>query len=229
MASIGDTAFIFTVTSDQINEIIDLYHTTCRIMNESDNQELKKYELLIRSQLIIQIRLFWEEYYNLKVENVIFDDADISKKVVLFKDIVEPIIKDLNQRYPTLRDARNIYYAHPFRDKDYRFILNDPYALEIIGKSMLRTDDYILIGRCFYIIASLCESFFKIQYVQTKDSVVDAESNMEQGIRCPPELGPYFEKIIKNIKDRIETEDSLEGNELGFFATGLKERGFKID
>jgi hypothetical protein len=52
---------------------------------------------------------------------------------------------------------------------------------------------------------------------------------MEQGIRCPPELGPYFEKIIKNIKDRIETEDSLEGNELGFFASGLKERGFKID
>ncbi|MCK5138034.1 MAG: hypothetical protein KAR19_19780 [Bacteroidales bacterium] len=162
MASIGESVFVFMTTGGQINELTKLYRTTISQMIKTDNPDYIKYEYILRSQLIIQIRIFWEEYYNLREKKIQFeDDPLIEAKVTSFIELINPIFKDLNNRWPKLREVRNMFYAHGYRNDDLIFVATDFKKLETLVGNMLSTNDWVYIAICFYAIAELCKSIFR--------------------------------------------------------------------
>ncbi len=217
MASIGESAFIFNTVAGLINDLTKEYQIT-RAELENGNKDLKSMDYLQRSLLVIEIRTFWDEYYKLKKKKIKYEqDPEIEKKVEAFIEIVEPIFADLKSRWPYLREVRNMFYAHGYRNDSDEFQDND-VALRMLAKSILTQDDFVYIANNFITIAELCKAIFRNEFLEIHSALNEKDEKLQSLIpKIRLNVNQSLRKMLDELDKRLHHDTSIpEGSKSKF-------------
>lgn len=206
---IGESILIMKSCHEQINWAFFRIRSEQELLG-SESPEFKYLEYSLRSAMIIRMEVFLNEYHQLKnFENKYTHDPASRRKVEAIRKVTDPAVEELKKRWPNLKEARNRFYAHGFRNKAGVFVANDPEELKTVSFSPIGLYEWGHIAYRLYVVSEMFRLMFPDHYEKVWESVTKAEIEVKNKRRNTKNKDIMkLDQLVEILVKKME-EDSL--------------------